>query len=924
MRGKIVVKGDGSRHLVVRTFAHAAKGRMLGLLSLDGEASEAAPDSVSVLREPSDGGNGSLLRVLLANRKAQESGGGGLSLRCNTMFKAFQFRPLVKFQGEARGNLLIADETGIGKTVEAGYILAEEYVAGRANRVLLMVKKRSLRKWITEMRDFFGLIFEVASHKRITECVNDPSKTFHLICTHDVGRNTSGWWDELDGSLDVLVIDEIHRHINPEGTLRRPMAEALSGVSDSVLGLTATPVRRNAEDLFRILEVVCPGLTDGLDIDEEMGLLALTNTLSRALETEDRTESSRLCTELTRIVPASVSSDARYPTDLISADPPWDPARIHEAVRFLRGIPRVSPHITRARGRDPEIDEYTPRSVHPTHWIRPQGDEAAIIAALDDLLRRAFYHIHRQQLASCRPAMLELMLNGSEGLRSFHRNVATLTRFNAPAQRAVSGSVEAECDAIARRLRAMRRDDDAKFEELVGLLADLRADPTVTKAVIFTHFIPSFSYLRDRLESTDMFSEDVRLICAGPNEDDDTLEGVNDALEATEGFAVLLTTDRMSESVDLHAANCVINYDLPYNPQDLQQRIGRVDRIIQQADVIHVHNFAVRGTVDEAIMDRIVQRSRIFEAVVGGMEAVAEEMESTGHRRGEVEEVIGSIEEQLIKSSLMEGEAFRFVDRVFDKRIRAARISQSPFMSREHLVLLEAFERLRPGAGHSWDSSSGVLGLAVDYTLAEAIVNMLGNAHGIGPEMMAELSEAARCGTLEIRFGGSDATMGPAHPFNRWVTTMLSSIEGMEGASMERAAMDPPGTLSLVRILGSRVTESVWLSSDNRTVDDWMESIEAMAESGSVTACDGAPGRLAGDSRIVALVDRDMAEHRRLHGARIRKLYARMRWLEDNPTIPRADEKLETVRSRIARLEDEPDPPAARAGLLHEFEAQGA
>ena len=105
VRGKIVVKGDGSRHLVVRTFAHAVKGRMLGLLSLDGEASEETPDSVSVLREPSDGGNGSLLRVLLANRKAQESGGGGLSLRCNTMFKAFQFRPLVKFQGEARGNL---------------------------------------------------------------------------------------------------------------------------------------------------------------------------------------------------------------------------------------------------------------------------------------------------------------------------------------------------------------------------------------------------------------------------------------------------------------------------------------------------------------------------------------------------------------------------------------------------------------------------------------------------------------------------------------------------------------------------------------------------------------------------------------------------------------------------------------------------
>ena len=932
MKGRIVVDEDGSRHLVVRATPNARRGKMVGLLRLDGQTGGGGQyplpysplDSVSLLRNPSGGGSGSLMRLLIANRQAQESGAGGLSLRCNTKFKPFQFRPLVKFQGEAGGNLLIADETGLGKTVESGYILAEEYAAGRANRVLLMVKARTKRKWIKEMRKFFGLIFQEAGHKRITECINDPSKTFHLICTHDVGKKTPGWWNDLDGNLDVLVIDEVHRHINPNSTLRRPMAEALADVSDSILGLTATPVRLNAEDLFRILELVCPGLTERLDLEEELELLALTNTLSRALEAENRDECVRLCGELTRIVSDEVSSDSRYPTDLISADPPWDPARIHESVRFLRGLSSISPHITRARGRDPEIEEYTPRLPPTNHWIQPRGDEEDLIAEIDELLRREFSHIHRQQLASCVPAMLKLMLNASSGLRRFYREVASLHRFRRPADRIIAGPVERECADIAGRMRAMRGDEDTKFDELARLLEELREDPTVTRAVIFTHFKPTYSYLKNRLEVSPMFRSGVRLICAGPNDTDETLEGVNDRLKEEEGFAVLLTTDRMSESVDLDAANCVINYDLPYNPQDLQQRIGRVDRIIQEADVIHVHNFAVHGTVDEVIMERIVERSRIFEAVVGGMEAVTEDMENLGARRGEVDEVIGRVQGQIDESSLMDGEAFRLVDRVFDERIRASRISQSPFLSREHLVVLEAFERLRPGAGHSWDPTSSTLSLAVDHALGDAMMQLLGGGEKIGPEMMSELNDSHKSGVLRIRFGGSDATMGPSHPFNKWITGMLSAIEGIEGTSVEECSLDPAGTLSLVRVAGSRVTESVWLSSDDRGVEDWMGAIEVLEADGTVESSDLTSGGLEDEDSIVALVDRDMAEHQRLHGARIRRLYARMRWLEDNPGVPEADEKIERIGQMIARLENEPVPPAASVELVHQFRALSA
>jgi hypothetical protein len=190
--------------------------------------------------------------------------------------------------------------------------------------------------------------------------------------------------------------------------------------------------------------------------------------------------------------------------------------------------------------------------------------------------------------------------------------------------------------------------------------------------------------------------------------------------------------------------------------------------------------------------------------------------------------------------------------------------------------------------------------------------------------MMSELIEASRSGVLRIRFGGSDATVGPAHPFNRWITGMLSAIEGIEGTSVEEASLDPVGTLSLVRVAGSRVTESVWLSSDNRGVKDWIGAIESLEADGSVSSSEVSSGGMEDEDSIIALVDRDMAEHQRLHGVRIRRLYVKMRWLEDNPGIPEAEEKIERIRQRITRLEDEPAPPAASVELVHQFRALGA
>lgn len=921
MRRRIVSLNGTDRHLVIGTSYNANRGKMLDLLSLDGIGSRQSvsrSDATQVL-ETTKGGKGSVLRAILANRKAQEQGGGGLSLRCNSLFKPFQFRPLVKFQGEADRRILIADETGLGKTIETGYILVEEYAAGRANRTLIMAPARSVGKWRKEMRSRFGIILEKASAKRVLEYVNDPGRNFHLICSHDVG--TTGWWEELAGSLDILVIDEIHNHIGTGQKFRRPMAEALSDCSDAMIGLTATPVRKSSSDLFRILELISPGISDNLDQATEIQLLALTNSLTRALEEENQNDSKRICDELEALLPA-VAAHPLHPRTMISQNPPWEPEAIAESVRHLRGLPKVSKHITRARGRDPEIDEHTPRIVHPTHWIEPQGDDANAISQIDDLLHREFYHIHRQQLASCRPAMLPLMMNGVEGLRAFQREAAGAV---SPLTQSPSGPVEQECEAMVHLLRRIRLSDDAKFEELSKLMEALRADHSVTKAVVFTHFRPTFRYLKKRMEQEAMVKEGVRLFFADPADDDEKLQSLNDRLMEIDGFAILLATDRMSEAVDLHAANCVVNYDLPYNPQDLQQRIGRVDRIVQEADEIHVHNFAVRGTVDEAIMTRIIERSRIFEAVVGGMEDVASEMAVAFNTRKEVGDALGSLENHIDKRNLVDaGDEFRLVDRVFDDQIRRARIRHSPFLSREHVAILEAFERLSPGANHSWDPEERTLVLAVDRHLAEAIHDML-TPHKLGRKMVRELIVAAKTGKLTLRFDSGQATVGPAHEFNRWVTEMLSVLEGCEEPVMEMSPQGSHGGISLVQIAGSMISDSIWIPEPSETtLGEWLDEIE---RNESVTRISPLAQTVQNPSlnapEIQAMISRDRAEYDRLKQARIRRLHAIRRRLEEEDN-PRMVIRLNRIIEELDYLDRAADPDPATVTTLHEYRTNTA
>ena len=206
----------------------------------------------------------------------------------------------------------------------------------------------------------------------------------------------------------------------------------------------------------------------------------------------------------------------------------------------------------------------------------------------------------------------------------------------------------------------------------------------------------------------------------------------------------------------------------------------------------------------------------------------------------------------------------------------------------------------------------------------EDIFEIVGR-NNLGPEMMFELALASKTGTLSIEVGGSSATLGPAHRFNHWITDMLSHSEGCEGPISERSPDGPLGGVVLVMVEGSMVTDSTWLvEPDGTTLGDWLDRI---GSSDSPTAIGPLPGdssdRIATHPDVQALIDRDRAEHERLRQARIRRMHAIRRRLEQDDDDPKVASRLARVMQELDDLQAMPAPEPATAVAMHEYRAEG-
>jgi superfamily II DNA or RNA helicase len=688
---------------------------------------------------PTEGVEGSILRFLLTERRLARTGMGRmtLGLRANIDFSPFQLRPLLKFFQEAERRLLIADETGLGKTIEAGMILAEVLAESGGSSCIVILCPASVRiKWKRELKQKFGISAYLTNFSKFTEYGVPPG--VHIISQ---GADASAKSITIPkNSLDLLIIDEIHNFIGRnDGQKRRGRALDLSKASSAVIGLSATPIQIELKDLHRILTLIAPNEHPAEEWRNQVELQASINQIMQSM-----------------IENTNISSE-----DIAKIEPLWQknietdintlhgPLNSEEKASLSLKIKRLGPigrRMTRARARDPDVDLAKVRRV--TTLEVPLGDQRELIHQMIDHLREHHSFAHVRQFVSCPAAAISILKS------------------------------QEDTSENAERLRSLLHEQmpnkGPKTEALLQLLKKHELSDDITKTVVFTHWHPTFTKL-----TAVMKSSGIPLYAVQPSSTSKEADEIIERFRSFEGYAVLLATDRMSEGVDLEMANAMINMDLPYNPARLQQRIGRLDRYTQTSSFIEVVNLVLADTYEVEQIEVLNERMAVFERIIGGYEQILSSDE---------EEIIApSAGEDLAKKTadLMEfaesNVVVRVIDSAMDGEINNLRQEVNTIHSRLYEIVQAAFKSL--GVDLLWNPKRQTLtGHPPINLLKRLLKSNLFVPEGTG-RIRATLEQAINNGELVFLFGGRNATFGPFSPFLEACENFLSQIERIEQRS---------------------------------------------------------------------------------------------------------------------------------------------
>ncbi|WP_435101198.1 DEAD/DEAH box helicase [Halarchaeum sp. P4] len=449
---------------------------------------------------------------------------------------------------EMNGKALLADEVGLGKTIEVGMILKEMHYRDTDDSVLILTPAQLAKQWQAELLEKFGLEF-VCNYDEEFEGFDAHD---HVIASIDTAKSDRHRATVLARGWDVLVLDEAH-YVKNEETDRYELIERLS--YDYAFFLTATPIQNDLTDLYNIVTLLRPGLFGSREVFHRYFINDDQETLVNRNELQDRL------------------------TDV----------------------------MIRNRRAETDID-FTDRHVD-TRTFEPSQLEQELYDAVSEYVRGAYSEDQGQKLV--------LMLLQKEVVSS-------------PA--ALRGTIEkrlyeegelthaAELETILEKIDAI--DTVTKQERLLEIVEEAREHVEMGRVIVFTQFRATQAELLDRLEQD---GYNTHAFHGGHSSQEK--EEIVTAFEEEGG--VLVSTDAMNEGRNLQFCNIMVNYDLPWNPMKVEQRIGRIHRIGQKR-AVYVFNMALEDTIEEYVLDRLYHKIDLFQQSVGELSSILTRLEDSG------------------------------------------------------------------------------------------------------------------------------------------------------------------------------------------------------------------------------------------------------------------------------------------------------
>lgn len=571
----------------------------------------------------------------------------------NTDFYAHQFKPVLKYLESPSRGLLIADEVGLGKTIEAGLVWTEIQARENARRLLVVCPAMLREKWRDELEHRFGVRAEIVDARglleQLTRARADRARPMALVASLQGLRPPKKWDDKdepsgrasgklarfLDESawsdplLDMVVIDEAHYLKNAETKSHR-LGQLLRAVSHGMLLLSATPIQLKNEDLFNLLH-----LLDSESFPYLRGFERAIVTNMPLVRLRDRVLNSHVtrgkfveAVAEARRAPLlaknrQLAGLAENPPDDQSLQTPTLRAELAEELDVINPLSRL---VVRTLKRDVQ-DNRVER--HPVVLKITMSDAEQQFYELVTERVRAYCEasempegfmmtIPQRQMASCMAAACrgwlakgdthdaaQLLYGAYGGEGESASNAAVV--LGPLVEQLVAAARDADIiDALRGR--------DTKYESLRKHLGKYWTKYPKAKVVLFSFYKGTLRYLAQRLK-------------------DDGYPGVlvhggMDKHAAIREFAdpdgphILLSSEVMAEGVDLQFASLLVNYDLPWNPAKIEQRIGRIDRIGQKQPKILIWNLVHEDTIDERVHDKLLDRLGVFKGALGSMEAV--------------------------------------------------------------------------------------------------------------------------------------------------------------------------------------------------------------------------------------------------------------------------------------------------------------
>lgn len=680
--GTSVLRHDSSQRGTIIDVAPARRGRQIYRVSWDGKITDELEEDLvpdynvsDPFERCSNGIFGTYSEYSKKNTsfKIKSSNNSTISsLKASkTLFRAYQFKPLLKFLNSPSRRLLVADEVGLGKTIEAGHIMLE-LKARREFQNALIVCPMSLQvKWKKELQEKFGLSFRIYEKpKELLDDLQYRNGQVRGIVNYEKIRfkkndtkkaEQSGESDSLISYLtdsgrkfSLVVCDEAHRLRNT-GTLIYSGAEILMSLADSALFLTATPVMISNENLYNLLHLL--DNTRYFNYQIFSNLIEQNRPFIMAISALNGNASLHSIKDAlsTAEVYTSFSADEReiYSSYTTVADAFKDDPIYKEIMELLDGednhknrarlqyllnsISVMNSVFSRTRKREVTLDmSQAERKPHLIPVKLGKEEQEYFDEAINEYILENSWTDSKGEVKMDQSAVL--------GLITKKKQIAS----------SVFAYLNSEEDLYAG-LDSFSEYSDGKVDRLVEIINEVFKNG-INKIIVFAEFRRTLHYLQIRLKNRGYNS----LIIHGLIQN---REDIIEEFKNNPNIHILLSSKVGSEGLDMQFCNSMVNYDLPWNPMDIEQRIGRIDRFGQQSEVVNIYSMVVAGSIQEDIYERLLTRIGIFKGTVGDMEAILD-APAPGNKRISIRQMMEESERELYIKRLTPSERARKMEEV--------------------------------------------------------------------------------------------------------------------------------------------------------------------------------------------------------------------------------------------------------------------